>query len=154
MIFNLREFGVNYRHLCPGPRGYTVGSCTFSSATAVIANAQTLRFPTFYALPPLRSESGAFFGQKWYFHSGLAHLRSQTLGFCRADRASNPQADKSNFLRPIYSILFLGSSRTTVNRPPKCEFHEFGGPFLRRSALRLERGPLFYHNLITTVKYE
>ena len=104
--------------------------------------------------PRPRSESGALFCQKWYFRSGLAHLRSQTLGFCRADRASNPQADKSNFLRPIYSILFLGSSRTTVNWPPKCEFHEFGGLFLRRSALRLERGPLFYHNLITTVKYE
>ena len=102
--------------------------------------------------PPL--ESGALFGHKWYSRSGLAHLRSQTLGFCRADRVSNPQADKSNFLRPIYSILFLGSSRTTVNRPPKCEFHEFGGPFLRRNALRLERGSLFDHNLITTVKYE
>ena len=102
--------------------------------------------------PPL--ESGALFGHKWYSRSGLAHLRSQTLGFCRADRVSNPQADKSNFLRPIYNILFWGSSRTIVNRPPKCEFHEFGGPFLRRNALRLERGSLFDHNLITTVKYE
>ena len=104
--------------------------------------------------PPSPLESGAFFGQRWYFHSGLAHLRSQTLGFCRADRVSNPQADKSNFLRPIYSILFLGSSRTIVNRPPKCKFYEFGGPFLRRNALRLERGCFFYHSRITTVKYE
>ena len=88
--------------------------------------------------PPSPLESGALFGHKWYSRSGLAHLRSQTLGFCRADRASNPQADKSNFLRPIYNILFLGSSRTTVNRPPKCKFYEFGGPFLRRNALRLQ----------------
>ena len=126
----------------------------FRRATDGIEIAQTLRFPTFYASPRGPLEFGAFFGQKWYFHSGLAHLRSQTLGFCRADRTSNPQADKSNFLRPFYSILFLGSSRTTVNRPPKCKFYEFGGPFLRRNALRLERGCFFYHSRITTVKYE
>ena len=80
-------------------------------------------------------------------------MRSHTLGFCRADRASNPQADKSNFLRPFYSILFLGSSKTIVKRPPECEFYEFGGPLPRRSALKLQRGALLDHRRRTTVKH-
>ena len=146
---------LNYRHLCPGPRVSTVNSWHFSAAPR--PSIETLKRYVFRhsMRPPRRQlESGGLFGQKWYSPSGLAHLCSQNLGFCRVDRVSNPQAEKSNFLRLFYSILFLGSLRTTVIRPPKCEFDEFGGPLLRRSALRLQWRPLFDQNRKTIVKHD